>query len=267
MFIDTHAHLGDSKYTDISKTITEFTEGGVSKVISIGCTYSEIESVKRIISTHENIFASFGVYPLNNREENLKQSDEELMDHLQRSLDFPRVVAIGECGIDLTEPPQWEEQRSVETQIALFEKQIEMGIARKLPVIVHSRNSNTQVLNTLGKYKGQVDFVWHCFTENKDVARKVLDIGGNISFTGIITYKNTTEIQEAVQYIPADRFMIETDAPFLTPEPTRSTGVKINSPLYVKIIANKIAEIRGISVEEVESQTSENAINFFKLPL
>lgn len=265
MFIDTHAHLADEKYKNINEIINSFEACGIEKVISIGCTHREISHSLELARIYGGlVYATAGVYPLYNREENEGLSDQELFSEVENLAKSKEIVAIGECGVDLTEPPPWEEKRDTETQINLFSRQIRLAKDSSKPVIVHSREAVEETLSVLAN-EAYSQFVWHCFTETKDIAKRILELGGYVSFTGIITYKNTEAIHKAIRVTPLNRIFIETDAPYLTPDPMRKSGVKINEPKYVKIIAEKIAEIKQISLQEVEQITTQNAIKFFKL--
>ncbi len=265
MFIDTHAHLADTKYKNINKIVNSFVANKINKVISIGCTHKEIKkSIELARKYPKLIYSTVGVYPLYNVEENEGLNEEELLAEVETLASMKEVIAIGECGIDLTEPPPWEVKRAPEDQKRIFSRQICIAKDRKKPVIVHSRKAVDETLSVI-EHENYSDFVWHCFTEDSEVAKRVIEIGGYISFTGIITYKNTEKIHEAIREVPLEKIFLETDCPYLTPDPYRKAGIKLNEPKYVKIIAGKIAEIRGISLSEVERTTTENAIKFFKL--
>ncbi len=191
---------------------------------------------------------------------------EDLAGRLAKNDD--KLVAIGECGLDFSQVGP-SEHRSEKEQIILFEKQIEFATQFKLPLVIHSRKATEKTIELLKYAKSTMDFdaVWHCFNEGKEISSQILDMGIKISLNGIITYKSAGDLIEAIEYIPLEQIMLETDSPFLIPEPLRSRGTKPNTPKYVKIVAEKVAGIKKISYEKVSQRTSQNTIEFFQLNL
>ncbi len=268
MLIDTHIHLSDEKYTDINSVVKLAIQNSIKNIITIGCSVQEINKNKKLVSQFENVYSSVGAYPLDNQNENLHLNLDELLENIKKEAVNSKVVAIGECGLDFSESlPTWEVMRTRAEQEKLFCAQIEIARNLNLPVIVHSRNAKDLTLQILASEmkNKEFKFVWHCFTENFDVAKSILDLGGLISFTGIVTYKTGIHLEKVIRDVPLEKMMLETDGPYLVPEPIRSRGVKINRPEYVKIIAEKISDIKGISSAQVASQTTLNANNFFSL--
>lgn len=268
MYIDTHVHLADSKYKNPDETIHKSIEAGIKYMVSIGCTVEEMEGNISLRQKHAEVFLSAGLYPLKNTSENRNLNDEDLFVYLIRYVAENMVVAIGECGMDFSITPGVDGNRTLEEQEDLFVRQIDLAKILDLPVIVHSRNATEHTLKILSreKQKSEFHFVWHCFSDTKETAEKILELGGMISLTGLITYKTGVEVLEIVKDLPLDRIMVETDGPYLVPEPIRKEGVKINTPEYVKITTEKIAMIKGLSPSEVAKETSFNAVNFFKIP-
>ncbi len=268
MLIDTHIHLSDEKYTDVEGILKSANQNLVKNIITIGCTVQEINKNKQLVEQFDNVYSSVGAYPLDNVRENMNLGINELIENIHKSSKEEHVVAIGECGLDFSESlPPWEVMRTQKEQEKLFCSQIEIARNMNVPVIVHSRNAadlTLEILTSEIKTK-EFKFVWHCFTENFEVAKKALGLGGLISFTGIITYKTGSPLADVIQHFPLEKMMLETDGPYLVPEPVRSSGIKINRPEYVKIIAEKISEIKGISYEQVAAQTTLNATQFFSL--
>ncbi len=272
MLIDTHAHLVELNRILSSEGFEDLVSGldEITSIISIGCTKEEIEQSALIAKKHKNIFYTAGYYPHKNQKENDNLSDIELIEALAGRLakNDDKLVAIGECGLDFSQVGP-SEHRSEKEQIELFEKQIELATKFKLPLSIHSRKATERTLEVLSRAKTTMDFtaVWHCFNEDKEISSQILDLGIKISLNGIITYKSAGDLIEAIEYMPLEQIMLETDSPFLVPEPLRSRGAKPNTPKYVKIVAEKVAEIKKISCEKVSQRTSQNAIEFFQLNL
>lgn len=262
MIIDTHAHLADPKFTSY-----QFLDEEEIKIISIGCNYSEIIKSYELTQIYPSkIYSTAGVYPHYVIDSNQQKTDNQLIKQVLEYSQKDSVVAIGECGIDLTTPPPWEKTRSIKTQLDLFYQQL--NIAKKVdkPVIIHSRNASVQTIEFLTTNHNLITkAVWHCYTEDLHTAKKLLDLGILLSFTGIITYKNTDYLSEVIKQIGINNLMIETDAPYLTPEPLRKMGKKSNSPQYVKIVAQKVAEILSLPIEQVIQKTTQTAVNFFNI--
>ena len=256
-FIDTHAHLDmiEGKTPDV--VIREALDENVKFIINVS---SDIEgSLKSVeyAKTYDNIFASVGVHP--HYANKFGKKEEEFLDELIKN--NKKVVAVGEAGFDFFQNPV-----SAEDQEKVFTSHIELAIKHCIPVIIHDREAHKETINILKNYIGLKNFkaVLHCFSGDADFALKCIGMGINISFTGVITFKNAKMIKEAAKIIPLEKMFIETDAPYLAPQPKRGQE---NYPSYVKYVAEEIAQIREISIEEVASVTSQNAIDFFKLKL
>jgi len=256
-FIDTHAHLDmiEGKTPDI--VIREALEENVKFIINVA---SDIEgSLKSVeyAKTYDNIFASVGVHP--HYANKFGKKEEEFLDELIKN--NKKVVAVGEAGFDFFQNPV-----SAEDQEKVFTSHIELAIKHGIPVIIHDREAHKETINILKNYIGLKNFkaVLHCFSGDADFALKCIGMGINISFTGVITFKNAKMIKEAAKIIPLEKMFIETDAPYLAPQPKRGQE---NYPSYVKYVAEEIAQIRGISIEEVAKVTSQSAIDFFRLKM
>ena len=267
MLIDTHAHLGDESFLgDIGTILKRAKQAKVSKIISIGTSIEESKRSIDLASKHKEIHATVGLYPKDPVKEHGIPLHKriEMINILAK---HPRVVAIGECGLDFTNPPPWEVFRSSTNQENLFRRQIQIARSLNLPIVIHSRHAVAETLRILESEHKKTSFkaVWHCFVEDWEVAKKLLDMNLIISLTGIITYPSGRKTRETVKRIPLSNIMVETDSPYLTPEPLRSQNVKINEPAYVKIIAEKIAEVKRISVDEVVKVTTQNAVALFKI--
>ena len=252
--IDTHAHLQDDKLDDIERIIKDAIGVGVNKVV---CSSVDIESSIKAIeiaNKYENVYATVGIHP-----EEANKFDSNSISLLKELAMNKKVVAIGEVGIDY-----YHIFATKEKQIEAFLNQINLANELKLPIVIHAREATGDIMNivrqNLSKLKNGVCF--HCFNMSKEILKELNSYGFYISVGGIVTFKNANNILEIVKVCDKDKLMLETDAPYLTPVPFRS---KNNEPKYVVYTAQKIAEIQGISMEEVDDQTSQNAMNFFKL--
>ncbi len=262
MLIDSHCHIPDNRYEkDLDLVVKEAVEEGVTHLVAISTSIEENEETLRTIQKYNNIFASIGVYP----HENIKMPLENIYKNLQEQYKKykNRIVAVGECGIDITENSDYE-KRSVEEQVELFKLQLGFAAENELPVIIHNRNGDELILKILEKYKTEKLFgVVHCYTSDWQTAKKFIELGFYISFTAIITYPSASkDLYEVVQNVPADRYLVETDAPYLPPQGRRG---EVNYPKYVKITAEKVAEIRKTSFREVSDETFRNTCRLFKL--
>lgn len=254
MLIDTHVHLDFADFLpDREMVITRAKRAGVEKMITIGTDLATSEKAIAISEGDPAIFAAVGVHP-----HEVKNMNDGWLVSLKSMSRLPRVVAIGEIGLDF-----FKEYSPREQQFFRFRQQIKLAREVNLPVIIHDRDAHEEILKVLREEKAEeIGGVFHCFSGNRDFARKCLDMGFYISFTGMITFPKAVDLQEVAAYVPLDRFMVETDAPFLSPVPNRG---KRNEPAHVRLVAQKIAEIRGIPLTEVERCTTENARALFKM--
>lgn len=262
MFIDSHAHLEYPDFdADLDEVITRAKEGRVDKIINIGTT---LESSRKSIHLSERypdfIYPAAGFHP---HDVDDSFSFEKAEKDLEELLKTKKTVAVGECGLDysrlLDNAEKVVDEYEVKKQKDLFN--LQLGLAKKynLPVIIHSRTAEEDtfdILNNHNNLKGVV----HCYTGTLEFAKKVLDLGFYIGFTGIITFPNAVELTDVVKNIPLEKMLIETDSPFIAPVPFRGNR---NEPANVKEVAGKIAEIKNLSLEEVARQTSKNAEKLF----
>ena len=254
MLIDSHCHIFDEKYENkTQKLLNEAQEFEVSKVITIGTSLEDSKELVNKIVEFENVFGTIGIYPQNDVDIKI----ETLIKNLEKIYkNSKKIVALGELGIDLVE----NMQRNKTDQIELFEAQLALASKLNLPVVIHNRNGTDIVYDILKKF--QLKGVLHCFVDDWDTAKKFLDLGYFISFSGIITYKSGETIHETVKNVPSDRYLVETDAPYLAPQGFRN---KVNEPKYVKMVAEKVAEIRNSSFSAVCEESSVNTTNLFGL--
>ena len=257
MLIDSHCHIPHKKYNMTpEEVVLDAKKAEVTKLISIGTSIEETDLVVRVASQFPNIYPTAGVYPHENKDVPLADLERDLRKVLSKYKED--VVGIGECGVDIS---NWENGRKVEEQVELFEMQINIAKESSLPLIVHNRNGDDQVLKLLEKYSGmELRGVVHCFDSDWDFAQKVLNLGFYISFSGLITYPNKKDLLEVVGKVPMNRFLVETDAPYLPPQEHRG---QVNYPKYVRIIAEKVASVKEISISEIEENTYRNTCTLF----
>ncbi|KKS16421.1 MAG: Hydrolase, TatD family [candidate division WWE3 bacterium GW2011_GWC1_41_7] len=256
MLIDSHLHFPHDE-NKVREQISGAEKEGIVKFINIGTSLKDSAKSIETAEKFENVYATVAVYPHDDKD----KDTYTIMEHLKElALSSKKVVAIGECGIDLSE---WKNGRSLDQQTELFEAQINLAIELRLPLIIHNRNGDETVLELLQKYKNTgLAGVAHCFVSSWDTAQKLLDLNFYISFSGIITYPSGKYLSETVQKVPNDRFLVETDAPYLPPQGHR--GEK-NEPKYVKITALKVAEIKDLPLQSIEDYTYENTTRLFHL--
>lgn len=249
--IDTHAHLNVENFNHkIHETLDFALKQGVSKIIVIGMDQVSNQKAIDLAQKHPPLYASVGFHP--------GYLDQEL-DYvlLEKQLKEDKVVALGECGIDL----YWRKD-NLEYQKDVFLNQIKLASKTKKPIIIHTRDSFDQTYDVLKPFKNQVTGVFHCFSSTLADAIKVIDLGFYIGIDGPITYKKNTELVELVKAIDIKHILIETDSPYMAPVPYRG---KENQPGYVLEVAKKIAEIKNMTVDEVIKVTTQNASKLFNL--
>jgi TatD DNase family protein len=256
-FIDSHCHLPSLKNrSNLEKIIDSAEEVGVTKFINIGTSLEENTKVLETSLEYQNVFATAAIYPHEDLEFPLKNLYNYLRVFVEENEE--NLVGIGETGIDVTD---WSNGRSVIDQIALFEFQVQLAQEFNLPLIIHNRDGDKEILEVLENVhlsKG----VFHCFSSSWGFAKKVLDLGFYISFSGFITYNSRDYLLETVEKVPLDRFLIETDSPYLPPSGHRGER---NEPKYVRIVAQKVAEVKNIPLDQVAAHSVKNAQKLFDL--
>lgn len=253
MFIDSHCHLnlpGLSEQLDL--LLANMKDNQVSHALCVSVEMASFPEVLALAVEHDNLYASVGVHP------DYELKEEPLQAELIKLAQHPKVIAIGETGLDyyrLTGDLAWQRER--------FRTHIRAAKESGKPLIIHTRSAAADTLRIMAEEKaGEIGGVMHCFTESLDVAKAAIDLGFHISFSGILTFKNATSIKEVAKSIPLETMLIETDAPYLAPMPHRG---KTNQPAFVKHVAEEIARLRDITVEEVGLVTSKNFNRLFKL--
>jgi len=252
--IDTHAHLDyPHLYDQLDDVLARADAAGVKQIISIGVKLSTADKPKAIAEAHDHIWCSVGIHP--HEAENEPQACD--IDAITKAADHPKVVAIGEAGLDY-----FYDNAPRDLQAKSLRAQITVARALGLPIIIHSRDADDDMANILedeyrkGPYKG----VLHCFSSGKRLAERAIAIGFYVSFSGILTFKTATEIQEVAKIVPQDRILVETDAPFLAPVPKR--GQK-NEPAFSRHTAEFLAELRAMPLETLADITTQNAKSLF----
>lgn len=246
---DTHSHYDDEafdsdRYELLGKLLSESCE----KIVTLGCDIEKSKKSLEIAERFENVYAAVGVHP-----ENCGDVNGDYISELRKLAAHPKAVSIGEIGLDY----HWE-PFDKERELRFFREQTELALELDLPVCVHSRDSTKDVLDILREYKPKG--VMHCFSGSIDTAREILSFGMMISFTGLLTFKNAKKAVEACRYIPNDRIMLETDCPYMTPVPHRGER---NDSGFLCYTAEKLAEIKGLPVDEMIRICNENAEKFF----
>ena len=283
MLIETHAHLDYPDFAnDLDDVLRRANEAGVTRIITIG---TSIESSRRAVDLAEkysSVYAVIGVHPTY-----AEQAGEDVITPLRELAKSPRVVAIGETGLDYHHLPSVEaaKQKNVQVfsalqsgteeqleasiedgaykskQADLFEEQLDLAVELHLNVVIHQRDAWDDTLEIMKPYTGKVRGVFHCFGGTLEQANDVLDLDHLVSFTGIVTFKNGTSVREVAAKVPSWKFMVETDCPYLAPVPFRG---KRCEPAHTRIVAETIATVRGVPLQEIAEATTEAAENFFR---
>ena len=253
MFVDTHAHLTDEQFVgDVENILEKAKDVGVEKIITSGFDVSSSQEAVQFAEKHEGVFASIGVYPCE-----CDKVEKDYIEGLRELAKSKKVVAIGEIGLEKREGAP-----DLESQKKCFLEQIKLAYEVQKPIVIHCREAIGDMLNFLREHKDLLKFggTFHCFGGSKEVAREILDLGFHISLGGVSTFKNAHAVKEAILTVPLEKILLETDCPYLAPEPFRG---KRNDPSFVPYIAENVAKIKGVSVEEVGRVTSENARRLF----
>ena len=251
--IDTHAHINTDIFKDdIDNVIRRAIDNGVEKIIIPAIEPKDFDNLLQLVNKYSQLYCGIGVHPHNVKD--IGKLELDLVDKLSEN---KKVVAIGEIGIDY-----FYDFAPKKKQKEMFDAQIKIAKIKNLPIIVHNREADDDVLDIIkSNQDGNLKGVLHCFSSDLETLKKSLDLGFNVSFTGNITFKKV-DMVEVIKYIPNDRFMIETDSPYMAPVPMRG---KRNEPSYVKFIAEKIAEIKEMKINDIINYSTENAIKLFKL--
>ncbi|MCC2111545.1 MAG: TatD family hydrolase [Hyphomicrobiales bacterium] len=257
MLVDSHCHLEFADFTDeIDDVVARAQAAGVGRMVTIGTRVKRFDEVRALAERFDNVYCSVGTHPHNAAEE-----PEVTTEHLVRMAEHPKVVAIGESGLDF-----YYDHSPRDKQAAAFRRHIAAARETGLPLVVHTRDADIVMAEILSEEmaKGAFSAVLHCFSSSRGLAGTGIDLGFYVSFSGILTFKKADELREIAAWLPADRILVETDAPYLAPVPHRG---KRNEPAYIAETAKVLAEVRGVDPTEIARQTSENFFRLFsKVP-
>lgn len=255
MLFDTHAHLNDAKFDADREQVIEraHNEYNVSRIVNVGYNRETIPSCLELAETYDFIYAAVGWHP-----HDAKRMRDEDLHWIEQLTSHEKVVAIGEMGLDY----YWDNSPR-DMQADVFRKQIALAKKVKLPIIIHDRDAHEDVVRILQEEQAQdVGGVMHCFGGDWDIAKQCLELGFYIGFGGPITFKKADDVRDVVRKVPLDRLLLETDCPYLAPVPKRG---KRNESGYVAYIAQKMAEIRSMDIDQLAAQTMENACQLFNI--
>ena len=247
--IDTHAHIYNDDYSKrIDDVIKAAENNGVEKIISIGVDLKSSEQCMKLAEKYETVYATCGIHPHES-----EKAPKGYLYELEQFYKHPKVLAVGEIGLDY-----FYDFSDRKTQRKIYQDQLEMASSLDLPAVVHCRDSDDDILSGIQDSDHRYGVI-HCFASGLDFAKSILETGFYLSFTGMITF--VKELEEVVREVPLDKMMVETDSPYLTPKPFRG---KKNEPAYVLHVAEKIANLKDISLEEVAESTTKTAYSLFK---
>jgi TatD DNase family protein len=263
VFFDTHAHMDYPDYaSDLAEVVARAQVAGITKIISIGTSLDSSERAIRLADKFPGVYAAVGWHPTEalNAPSDLRPALREFAKH-------PKVVAIGETGLDYhhlpSEKPEFtpaDDARYKEKQAEIFRQQMEVAAEFGLNCVIHQRTAWDDTIAQMKPFIGKTRGVFHCFGETVERMRQVFEIGSLISFTGIVTFKNAQNVRDCVADAPLDKFMLETDCPYLAPVPYRG---KRCEPAYVKEISEAVAQVKKCSLEELSAATRKTAVEFF----
>lgn len=254
MLFDTHTHLNAEQYEmDCADVIQRAEEAGVTRMVVVGFDRPTITKAMELIDTYPNLFGVIGWHPV----DAVDLTDEDL-NWIEELTKHPKVVALGEMGLDY----HWDKSPA-DVQKRVFRKQIHLARKLDLPIVIHNREATNDVLTILEEENAQeVGGIMHCFSGDLEAAKRTLDLGFHISFGGPVTFKNAEETREVAKHVPLNRLLIETDCPYLSPHPYRG---KRNEPARVKLVAEQLAELHELSLEELAALTMNNANQLFRI--
>ena len=283
MLIETHAHLDYPDFAnDFEAVLSRATEAGVTRILTIGTSIASSRRAVELAERYPNVYAVIGVHPTT-----ADEAEEDVIDPLRELAQSPRVVAIGETGLDYHRLPSTENAKEKRAQVfaalqgeteeqmdarlhdgaykskqaSLFEQQLDLAVELGLNVVIHQRDAWDDTLELMQPYAGKVRGVFHCFGGSLEQAQAVLALGHLVSFTGIVTFKNGAAVRAVAAELPLGHLMVETDCPYLAPVPFRG---KRCEPAHTRLVAESIAAARGQTLEEIARATTATAENFFR---
>lgn len=261
-FFDTHAHLDDSGFAaDLPGLVERARLAGISTMITMGTDLASSRRAVELAGQFSSIYAAAGWHP-----SDAPKASDDVRPELRELARHPKVTAIGEIGLDYYRMPKLTPQNALEIasakkkQAQVFEQQLQVAAETGLNCVIHARSAMEDAMAMIRPYAGRLRCVFHCFSDGPEVLKAVLNLGAMVSFTGILTYKNTEALRAAIAMVPADRFMLETDCPYLAPVPYRG---KRCEPSFLRETAAAVAEVRGCSLVALSECTCDNARRFF----
>lgn len=265
VFYDTHAHLGDERFqADLPQVIQRAQAAGISKIICIGTNLADSEQAIQISEQFPNVYAAVGWHP-----SDAVAAPADLRPALRKFAQHPKVIAIGEIGMDYYWMPSKkhggtlaDDQIYMRRQDEIFVQQLEVAAELGLNCVVHERDALEVTLKHMQPFVGRVRGVFHCFSRDTATAQRILAMGSIVSFTGILTFKNGQTLRDTLAQLPMDKFMFETDCPYMTPEPHRKTTRRCE-PMHVADIAQVAAQVKGCTLDDLSTATCATAHDFF----
>ena len=250
--IDSHCHLDhEPLLSNINDIINRSKKVGITKLLTICTTLQSFEKIKKLVLVDKMIFGTFGIHPHETENNTVDSSDI-----IKKIKNEKKIIGVGETGLDF-----FYNHSNRVSQIESFEKHVQAAINLDIPIIIHSRNAEDETFQILDNYKNSnLKILMHCFTGSQKFADKLLDLNAYFSASGIITFKNSLELQETFKNIPIDKLLIETDSPYLAPVPNRG---KKNEPSFIKFTAEKLAHLKDISYDDLISKTTSNFDDIF----
>lgn len=253
MIFESHAHYDSQQFDeDRDELLKSMPENGVGTIVNSAADWDSVTEVVELAQKYPHVYAAVGMHPTE-----VGDLDEERFVYLKSQCQKQKVVAVGEIGLDY----YWDKE-SHDVQKKWFIRQLELARELDLPVIIHSRDAAADTLEIMQKYAQGLRGVIHCFSYSKELAREYVKMGFYIGVGGVVTFKNGKKLKEIVEEIPLERILLETDSPYLAPIPFRG---KRNSSIYIRYVAEEIANLKGISYEEVVAQTEENGKQLFRI--
>lgn len=254
MIFDTHAHYDDDRFApDRGELLSGMNGNGIGRIINVGASFEGCKNSLTLAQEHDFIYAALGVHP-----SDIADLTEESCEWIRQHLSEPKVVAVGEIGLDY----YWDKEPEVQArQREWFRYQLQLAKESALPVSIHSREAAADTMEIMKEAAADgIPGVIHCYSYSKEQALEYIDMGYYIGVGGVVTFKNARKLKETVEVIPLERILLETDCPYMAPEPNRG---KRNSSLYLTYVADAIAGLKGVTPEEVKTVTYENALRLF----
>jgi len=249
MLTDSHCHLVKSLYENLDEVILAAKEKGITRFFNIGCNHEENREIISLIDKYSEMYGIIGIQP-----SDVTKAEKSHLEFIEQSLNKPKIIAIGEIGLEYHYGKDTKEEQKI-----WFEKQLQIAEKNNIPVVIHSRDAAEDTLDILKKYK--VKGIVHSFTDSYEIAQEYIKLGFVLGINGVITFKNSN-LKEVIKKVPLEYIVLETDCPYLTPDPFRG---KKNEPKHIFEIANFISKLKGISLEKLTEKTNENLARIFDI--